>query len=240
MSIATTIGLDAEPWSMALTSHTLVTEDVSNSLVTVSDAVSQEYLWVDHPHATGDNNPRWDVPADRSMLHYYGSDDDGEKNNPGSAFFVTSLLNRTLTGVLREHALRLNSSITCDNIPRSEYPSTCPGERPLVTEIDTENVELRICAPGEVGRHPWSKTRNREDIEEELYIDFQLSGELWTVTVKNFTMRCTSATSKGYFELGNVMNQNVYGPLMNRWPDPETIENDSTDYLSDWSRPEET
>lgn len=174
------------------------------------------------------------------MLHYYGSDLDGEKKRPNSAFFVTSLINGTQTGVLRQHALRLNSSVTCDYIRRSEYPSTCPGERPLVTEIDRENVALRICAPGEVGLHPWSRSRNREDVEEELYFDFQMSREFrQTILVNNFTMHCTSATSRGYFELGNVMNSEAYGPLMDKWPGPETIENNSTDYFPDWSRPEE-
>lgn len=239
-STAMTVGIDVEPWAMAVTSHVIVTEDVANSLVSVSDTVPQDYLWVDDPHTVEEYTSVFEKPPLRSMLHYYGSDSD-EKKHPGARFFVSSLANGTETGVLREHALRLNSSVTCEKIERSEYPSPCPGKRPLVTELDRSDISLRICAPGEIGVHPWTKTRNREDIEEEVYFDFEMSEEFrQTMLVNNFTMHCTAGTSRGYFELGNAMNDNVYGPLLEKWPSAKEIENDSADFLSDWTRPEET
>lgn len=73
---------------------------------------------------------------------------------------------------MREHALRLSSDPSCESVPRSEYPSPCPGERSVSTELETSKLKLRVCAPGEVGRSPWPMHRNRQHVEYQLYLDF--------------------------------------------------------------------
>ena len=100
-SSAETAGYDAQPWAMAMASHNLVVEDVANSLVTVSDKVNQEYLWVNDPLAEDVRD--YEDTLTRSTLYWYRPDPLSDlKNHPGSAFFVTSLPNGTQTCVLRQ------------------------------------------------------------------------------------------------------------------------------------------
>ncbi|KAI0479108.1 hypothetical protein GGR56DRAFT_633519 [Xylariaceae sp. FL0804] len=45
-----------------------------------------------------------------------------------------------------------------------------------------------------------------------------------------------------YFELGNLQNKQVYGPLLDRWPDPEDITENFDDLrgpFASWSPPTE-
>jgi hypothetical protein len=205
-----------------------------NTLATFDDTQIQHNLWVDNPY--GPNlTTQWLDPTNYQVLMLYGSDDGtGNKSHPDNHFFVTSLPNGTHTGVLREHALRFNSSVTCQNISRSSFPSPCAGLRPLDVSIRRPNLEIRVCAPGEIGKYPWSMSRNRETIEEELYIDLQSGPDIYpslTTPSDNFTMKCTASTTRGYFELGNYMNEFVYGPLLDQWPDEETIKRDTNNWL---------
>ena len=233
-SNAITIGYDPSLWAMGLVDHNLVVQDVAKRLVTFSNIEFQEYLWVEDPHSD-DGMLTWKDPQMRGNLFYYGMKYEVHQGgNPNSTFFVTSLRNGTNTGVLREHALRLNSSVSCEHIPRSKYPLNCPGTKPLDMKIKRPNVNISVCAPGEVGVSPWTLSRNRQDIDEELYIDLQVDPP-WLGAfqfLSNYTLHCTSSTTRGYFELGNLMNDFVYGPLLDRWPDPETSKNDFNDYLT--------
>lgn len=242
------VGYDAEPWAISVISQKLVVEDVASALITISEDSDQENLWLDTPFVSDEDveDRAYDDPIGQTTLGWYRADwlKEHRMRNPGSSFFVTSLANGTTTGVLREHALRLNSSISCERISREEYPSTCPGPRPLSTDIETDRVTLRACAPGDMGVSPWTESRNRQDIDEELYLDFSFvkMDPGFTIDVENYTMHCTSSTSRGYFELGNVMNDNRYGPLMDRWPDPEYIETETNNWLpwmADEKRPTE-
>ena len=226
-----TAGFDAEPWAVELVDQRLVAEEISSSLVTVTPNIEQEYLWVNDPHADHEYGNSYDDPRSRTSLGWYNGG--SNPKHPGSTFFATSLPNGTETGVLREHALRLSSEIHCKDITRSEFPSSCAGERPINMEINTSGVALRVCVPGDFKKQPWSRTRNREDIEEELYLDLQLSEGFGSSTMHSFTMHCTASSTRGYFELGNVMNNQTYGEILDKWPDPETIMNEYNDYSNE-------
>ncbi|KAH8660263.1 hypothetical protein BX600DRAFT_499472 [Xylariales sp. PMI_506] len=232
-----TVGFDPEPADMPLVPHDLIVQDVLSHLVTVSDdADPQRYMWPVNPDA-GHWVDAWITPSYRREFFSY-SNDFGE--NP-EGFFVTALENNTVTGVLREHAIRLNSSVTCEHIDETAYPSPCPGDRPLDMSIAREGVQLSVCAPGNMTKFPFTTSRNRQDISEELYIDLhvpELTKEL--LGIENFTMHCTASTTRGYFELGNVVNNYVYGPLIDTWPDNNTLENEFNDYRgvgADWAQP---
>lgn len=237
---AITVGYDAEPWAMALIDHRLVIQDVSSTLVTLDNTQSQENLWLDNPHAMGIRT-QWEDPSIHSWLLNYQLDDRSKplyRSRP--SYFVSSLINGTATGVLREHALRLNSSVSCQNVTRSEFPTQCAGLRPLDLKISRQNLNISICVPGEVGKRPWTLSRNRQTIKEEIFIDFQFENPPLIgagLALKDFTMHCEASTSRGYFELGNIMNDYVYGPLLDEWPDEETIEYDSNDYTASGLRP---
>jgi len=234
---ATVAGLDAHPWVMSLVDHTLIVQEISNTLVNFHNDQPQDNLWLDNPIPALSANAYF-----KAQPWYYGHSSGGQKRFPGTSYFVSSLPNGTDTGVLREHALRLNSTLTCHNITKSAYPTQCPGIRPLDVQIHRSTINASICVPGQVGKYPWSLSRSRQDMEEEIFIDFAYEPPPLIGLAPNFrdfTMRCTAATSRGYFELGNIMNEHVYGPLLDEWPTADYIEMHTNDYAVGASRPGE-
>ncbi|KAK6077646.1 hypothetical protein SCUP515_04844 [Seiridium cupressi] len=223
---AFTIGYDPEPADMARLPHDLVLQNVLGSLSTASDLEPQANLWPVNPDA-GKWVDAYQTPPYRRKFYVYSSDF-GE--NP-DGFFVTALDNGTLTGVLREHAIRLNSSVHCEHIAREEFPSPCPGGRPLDIYIERPALSMSVCAPGNMTHFPFTTSRNRQEVTEELYIDFNVSPNLaYEISANdNYTLHCTASTTRGYFELGNAQNDYVYGPLIDEWPDNETLASDFND-----------
>lgn len=234
------VGLDPEPADMAMLNHDLVLQDVLGSLATASDLDTQANLWPINPDA-GDWIDAYMDPSIRREFFVYASD----TGLSHDGFFVTALENGTVTGVLREHAIRLNSSVHCEYIAQTDFPTPCPGGRPLDTHIQRPNVNVSICAPGNMTRFPFTPSRNRQDITEDLYIDFAVAPGSTSYPIQefdNFTIHCNASTSRGYFELGNSNNNYVYGPLIDSWPDNETMARDFNDVRGPgayWAAPTE-
>ncbi|XXG99326.1 hypothetical protein Hte_005663 [Hypoxylon texense] len=231
------VGYDPEPADMPIVQRDLVLQDVLGHLVTVSDIEPQPNLWPIIKPGSSSSIAGYLTPPNRRIFESYadriGLYPDG--------FFVTALDNGTNTGVLREHAIRLNSSVHCEHISDSDFPSPCPGGRPLEIHIERRGLTLGVCAPGNASQFPFTPSRHRQDIAEELYIRKEEPYSLAQVR-SNFTVRCTASTSRGYFELGNEKNNYVYGPLLDRWPDPDDIATNFNDYRSleaDYARPTE-
>ncbi|KAM0795838.1 hypothetical protein BDR22DRAFT_966651 [Usnea florida] len=96
--------------------------------------------------------------------------------------------------------------------------------------IDTGQYRVlftfRVCLPGE--SNPWYGTKSRQEAKEEFFLDFQYTkakehvssenGDVGypyptTDPLTNFTRRCRSSTTLGYFELPNSWNNHSAGPL---------------------------
>ena len=99
------------------------------------------------------------------------------------------------------------------------------------------DLVIDICVPGDYSSSPWTLSRDRQDIDEELFIKLHvpgqshiIDGEL-TVSVINFTIHCKVSTTRGCFELGNYRNNFIAGPLMEKWPDNKTMWEEYNDYL---------
>jgi hypothetical protein len=232
-------GFDPEPWATTKVAHSLIAQEVSNNLATLNDLEFQANLWLDNPHGDHEKEVRlFTNPTRYARLLEYRHD-----TGEGLHYFATAFPNGTETGVLRQHALRFNSSVSCQNMTRSEFPSICEGARPLSIEIRRSALNVSVCVPGEEGNPGWTRTRNRQTITEELFLDLSYREdrpELYIHHLRNFTIHCTASTTRGYFELGNWMNNNIYGPLLDKWPDKETIERETNNFLSNGSRPTET
>jgi hypothetical protein len=226
---------DAEPGAISLLPHNLVVADVASSIVAMSDLEPQPNLWVDNPYAHAND---FDTLPDRAMFFWYSPQ---EGSHPEDRYFVSALRNGTTTGVLRQHAIRMNSSASCESIPRASFPSSCGGARPVEAVFSNDFIDVRVCVPGEIGTSPWTLSRDRQDISEEVYIDVGINSHNLPFSMHNFTTKCTAGSTRGYFELGNYFNKFAYGPLIDKWPEPEVIERDFNDYLKttppDGSRP---
>jgi hypothetical protein len=101
------------------------------------------------------------------------------------AFFTSSIPVGTDTGVLQALALRLKTSLNCEEIPHSNYPASCDGTAPFATDFsNADRLEaradfyggpiftFRACAPGNFS---WVPDENRQEISEEFYMDLQSS-----------------------------------------------------------------
>lgn len=229
------VGYDPEPADLATIHQNRVVQEVMSSLATFNMLDLETHLWPDpsylDDHVAVITDPTW-----RQTLRYWAMGETtsgGDVMNHTPNFFVTALQNATGTGVLREHALRFNSSAWCDKIPRAQFPEPCPGKRPFYRSLSKSPfLDIRVCAPGEYGVHPWSLSRNRQEIGEDLYLDV-VDGRINTPDpVANFTLHCRTSTTRGYFELGNHMNSQIYGPLLGEWPDPDTMAREFNDELN--------
>lgn len=143
----------------------------------------------------------------------------------------TSRLSTSRTRSDGEHAKRVNSSVECERIERSQFLSPCGGAKPLAKTFAHGINITRISAPGNFKTWPWSFSRNRQDITEEPCIDAKEE------TIRNrtarvdasfssgYTLHCKASTARGYFELGNHRNNNTRSPLLKAWLSTEEIRN---------------
>jgi hypothetical protein len=183
----------------------------------------QLYLWHDQSDGTA-------PPLKPTLGSYYN--DTTLLGVPTSGnWFVSGVPNGTLTGVLREHAMRLNSSVGCEVIALSAYPPFCDGSLPFTASfIRPTQFDMEVCVPGDQATSPWNLTRDRQDITEDMYIRVTIPAEsklmvqgMVDIWAGNLTLHCTANTTRGYFELGNDRNDHKNGPFLENWPDEEDL-----------------
>lgn len=220
------IGYDPEPGDLAFAGQNRIVKEVMAALPTFNDVELETHMWPDPSYIHNKSQILADPPYTQ-MLYYWTNPGIGV----GPKFFLTAMQNGTTTGVLREHAMRLNSSVSCKKVPQDQFPSTCSGRRPFTTSLLSDLLGIRVCAPGEYGVFPWTLSRNRQDITEELFLDVVDNRDGRYLTA-NFTLHCEASTTRGYFELGNYRNNQAYGPLLEKWPTPEEMETNFNDKLS--------
>ncbi|KAI1420251.1 hypothetical protein F5Y12DRAFT_138681 [Xylaria sp. FL1777] len=191
------LGYDATPERMAQVPIALVTKEVTARMSTDSSQGAQPRRWYD-----------------------------------GKAPFASAFPSGVNTGVLRYHAMRLNTSVQCEAVSRDKFPDTCPGAMPFYGNLSlpstqdqnnpafgTPDILLRWCVPGNFSSSPWSINRDRQDITEEMFVDFFLPEESvsWQSFSDSFTTHCSASTTRGYFELPNYQNNFTHGPLLENW-----------------------
>jgi hypothetical protein len=209
---------------------------MSSDLASISMDEPQPNLWSDMltkslAMKAGYNSFEGSLKSLRNWVIQYNPVKEGKPR-----FFVASVPANSTTGVLRQHLMRLNSSVTCKEIDRASFPETCPGEGPFTVSLKNSNdFNVRICAPGKVGVFPWSLSRNRQDISEELYMDLWDSADWGNFKDQkvNATIHCEAKTTRGYFEMGNARNNNTYTPLLSTWPSREEMARDFNDWVND-------
>jgi hypothetical protein len=230
------IGYDPEPSDLQDCPQYLVVQRLKNKLSDVTIFDIQPHLWPEQTPSMDIDEYAFDYPITQTFFWYRLGYNNGHPFFNGdrpidekSPFYTASVPNGTTTGVLREHALRQQSTATCKRVSKSRFPATCGGERPFRTTFSNQFVNVDICCPGNSEKTPWTLTRNRQDIAEELWIDVTVpkDNELnlypYGYQDKSFTVHCTSNSTRGYFELGNYHNGFVPSGLLKSWPTPEDM-----------------
>lgn len=234
-----TIGYDIEPAQMSGIYYQDIVPRITADLASVSVDAYQPSIWSDYMTGGLQNWLEADHTSTQTtpLRDWVFSPPMYKPEDWGSRFFLAGIPSNTTTGILREHAMRLNSSIACRRIDRTSFPASCPGEEPFSASFETtDDISTRICVPGKLGVFPWTLSRNRQDIVEDMYLDmwdtYQYRAADSDGDDTNVTLHCQMNTTRGYFELGNLMNNGTYGPLLD-WPDSEVMARDFNDLVSD-------
>lgn len=223
-----------EPTPFAI-SNDLNIQDALEPVVsaTLSDAthVPQSKLW----ERDNGTNPFSNSFAEDGF--FQGIFNDFDSGETPRRVFASSTTTGTDTGVCRVLALSLGSDVTCTSIPQNQFPETCEGVLPFnITYSNTQplspnvssaegrpNFQFRACAPGNIAGSPWTHTRNRQDISEDLYVDLQVfeavdSTMVLDTPILNYTHHCVTKSTMGYFELPNHWNNHIYSNVFDELP----------------------
>ncbi|KAK3690197.1 hypothetical protein B0T22DRAFT_463152 [Podospora appendiculata] len=178
--------------------------------------------------STGGGNPYvWRTRRDQFAPDYAQLDSEFDD-------FYTTVAPQTLsTGLLRSHAIRMASSISCEQSYSDgsrKPPKVCPGERPFVASFQGSNITLSICVPGRWGLSPWEATTDKQTISEEMYIvaDNTVGHQPGRYTNMIY---CSSNSARGYFELPNDHNNGVAGHMLDKVPSESSVGEWSSDHF---------
>lgn len=219
------VGFDPEPSDMQYLPYTIPVQRVSSKIMSVSDMDVQPHMWSEQ--WVGFQDPR--RAAKSTFNWYYDASIYGYTDK--YAFFVSSLPNGTDTGVLRQLSMRINTTSGCTNVPQSNFPLQCSGRRPFTSNFSLLGMEVSICAPGAYDEIPWTLSRDRQDISEDLWIDVSIDADRESYMGGSFTLHCTANSTREYFEVPNIRTEHNPGPLLERWPSVEEMETDWNDVL---------
>ncbi|KAL3475121.1 hypothetical protein BJX99DRAFT_165543 [Aspergillus californicus] len=133
-------------------------------------------------------------------------------------FFLAQLPAGFNTGMLKQFAPRINSSVHWESIQRHQFPSSCTQGKSFFrnytrlspSEYGDLGFSVSVCMPGPLNHPPFKDIRDRQDIEENLYISEDSYG----------TIKITLKTTIGYFELPNSQLGSMPGPLLQDDPLP--------------------
>lgn len=123
---------------------------------------------------------------------------------------------------IAQYAPRISSSISYTAITPDEFTKNCRNETDkgwfyAKYERDEEyrTVSLEACMPVDLRKSPWNVTRDRQDLEEELYLNILSSTSSDTGPTY---WKASAKSSLGYFELPSEANGNTQGELLDKDP----------------------
>ncbi|KAI9880351.1 MAG: hypothetical protein M1830_003962 [Pleopsidium flavum] len=147
----------------------------------------------------------------------------------GTSFFrlIDSSRHTHCTGILREHSLSLNSSLSCQSIPEDQFPTTCPGAIPFTARYAASTRSKT----SEESQYPTSEFKfparhhggNKSRFHSPAYSDATIYDGFTMNDFDNYTIHCTANTSRGYFELPNSWNNGTADSLLENWPSYQDI-----------------
>ncbi|KAM0541098.1 hypothetical protein ACHAO7_010755 [Fusarium culmorum] len=227
------VGIDPEPNVMELIPRNLAVNLIRQKIKSFSMSYVQTNLW----HEVTNYIP---FAVEQQRAQTFGWI---QKRRPYINYFASSLANGTATGILREHAMRINSTISCK---AGNLPLTCSGSMPFFaifnhTGFATSGVKATVCVEGNQSAVPWTRSRDRQDINENMWLRLEVAqqldgsrvdGQALLQDVTAFNLSCRASSTRGYFELGNHWNNQVFKPLLEKWPIRDDIRMNFNDYRS--------
>lgn len=227
------IGYDPEPQTLERAPQDYVVHRTLQNIIAVGETDIQTRLWREDPSDPAD---RTDTQRQAFRWVYdpvLGVSDEDKATH--GLYYVSSILNGSNTGVLREHAARMDSRAKCRR--ENSFPEECAGDNPFEYEYKSNMSEVRICAEGTVNKFPFTRSRNKQEIKERIWFDLLWSDddELrggYSLKKENYTMSCEVTSRRGWFELGNYQNAFEPSAMLEQWPSPEEMEENFNDHAS--------
>ena len=225
------VGFDPEPDDMHTIPERIVVQELANKLASMPGHDVPTNLWPDLESSTP-----FELSDDIDLPRA------GPWQQRQTGYFVAAFPNGTTTGVLRHRVMRFNSSVACTEIEQSSFPLSCKDQALFTASFSqSDQLGLRICVPGQRGLFPWSISRRRQDIAEEMFVDVNTTDS--SGAPMNYTRHCIAKTTRGYFEMGNYRNEYVPGPLLENWfesQDPFAVKGEFNDHLAELWRDNNT
>lgn len=113
-----------------------IKEEVRARLITDTGLEQQASIWTVGSTNEDDNR---DDSTSGQIQHYLFPKDDMDDYTLATPtrprYWLSAVPNGTTTGVLRQHALRLNSSISCERISFDQFPDICYGLHPFTASF---------------------------------------------------------------------------------------------------------
>lgn len=200
----------------------------------VSDPSFRDDYYINPPigQISGIGNKGWAVISLRKQLEggylggqhaeLWGSASRMDMYSPQGSW-LTELPANYNTGARRSIAPRYNSSTTSELVPLDDFPSNCSSV-PLYfytslnytdsSDDTTKSTQIQVCMPANMTTSPWSATDARQEITESLYMDIKAPALGLSSGTSNFTYKFTMTTTAGWFELPNMWNKGVAGPIL--------------------------
>ena len=126
---------------------------------------------------------------------------------------------------MTQFMLRMNSSVSFQNVSRTDFPSGCNATSDayyIEYSYNTTLLNVQVCMPDGASQSPWKATRDRQDTTETMFLDIHSNSLINQATfdnnIGNITFKLTVNTTLGYFELPNYNNSGIAGPLLAKDP----------------------
>lgn len=224
------VGNDASPEALAQTFRKWIIQRTSEKIISVHKRDTQQYLWSDTPYWLPEAKYSSAESRDRGDFEWaLGLDRREDDPDPEPLFFASSVPNGTSTGVLRQHAVRMDSKATCTKGRSS--PSGCKGASPLTASLSLPFTKIEVCVDGDRDTNPWEINRDKQEIKENMWLQVSSWNPDPYQRPDNFTIWCESVSRRGWFELPNHHNGYKPGPLLDDWPSKGEIERGFNEYI---------
>jgi hypothetical protein len=199
--------------------------DTGTHVLHLRHAITGSTLQDNHPNIWYSNN----TERENKASEYGGCDGTlGSVTRSANSPFVAQLKSGFNTGLIRQFAPRLNSSVSVNVTAAKEFPQGCEKlDGAYYAEysgllnpsyIRTRAYSIQACMPANQTTSPWSKMRPRQDVQEVLYLNMSMDAGFYYDHRPSIVFKIVANTTAGYFELPNYFNGNTASSILEKDP----------------------
>ncbi|PGH04140.1 hypothetical protein GX51_03647 [Blastomyces parvus] len=210
------------------TGGSILVQNLRYAITSVFLDDADPHIWINTTDCTDDANRSVLRCSNKRLYPHINGQGLGELD-PGKSF-ISPAFSTFNTGLLRQFAPRLNSTVSYDVVPMGDFPADCanlPGSFYATYSgmIDgNPHYSVEACMPANQTNSPWkNQFRTPQTISETLYLKIFITDDFYAY-FPGFSggptvFKVEAESTSGYFELPNYLNNNTAGDLLPRDPD---------------------